>query len=98
MVLGADYPFLDLLWTMLIFFLWIAWFMLLFHVIGDPLVADLDEALAEGSVVPDQLFMNREGVHEPPLVVLPPTMAPAPLPLSLRVSSLSQSRTLSPLH
>jgi hypothetical protein len=35
MVLGADYPFLDLLWTMLIFFLWIAWFMLLFHVIGD---------------------------------------------------------------
>ena len=35
MVLGADYPFLDVLWTMLIFFVWVAWFMLLFRVIGD---------------------------------------------------------------
>ena len=35
MVLGADYPFLDFLWSMLIFFLWVAWFILLFHVIGD---------------------------------------------------------------
>ena len=35
MVLGADYPFLDFLWSMLIFFLWVAWFVLLFHVIGD---------------------------------------------------------------
>ena len=35
MLLAADYPFLDVLWTMLIFFLWISWFMLLFHVIGD---------------------------------------------------------------
>lgn len=35
MVLAADYPFLDVMWTMLVFFLWIAWFMLLFHVIAD---------------------------------------------------------------
>jgi Phospholipase_D-nuclease N-terminal/Short C-terminal domain len=35
MVLAADYPFLDVLWTLLIFFLWIAWFLLLFHIIGD---------------------------------------------------------------
>ncbi len=35
MVLAADYPFLDVLWTMLVFFLWVGWFMLLFHVIGD---------------------------------------------------------------
>ena len=35
MVLAADYPFLDVFWTMLIFFVWIAWFMLLFHVVGD---------------------------------------------------------------
>jgi|SRR5215211_2644826 hypothetical protein len=34
-MLAADYPFLDLLWTMLIFFLWIAWFWLLFTVWGD---------------------------------------------------------------
>ena len=35
MVLAADYPFLDVLWTLLVFFLWISWFMLLFHAIGD---------------------------------------------------------------
>jgi uncharacterized membrane protein len=35
MILAADYPFLDVLWTMLIFFLWVSWFMLLFHAIGD---------------------------------------------------------------
>ena len=35
MLLAADYPFLDVFWSMCIFFLWIAWFMLLFHVIGD---------------------------------------------------------------
>jgi len=29
------YPFLDVLWSMLVFFLWIAWFLLLFHIIGD---------------------------------------------------------------
>jgi phospholipase D-like protein/putative oligomerization/nucleic acid binding protein len=34
MVLAA-YTFLDVLWSMLVFFLWVAWFMLLFHVIGD---------------------------------------------------------------
>jgi hypothetical protein len=32
---AADYPFLDLLWTMLIFFLWIAWFVLLFQIWSD---------------------------------------------------------------
>ena len=35
MVLAADYPFLDVFWTILIFFLWVSWFMLLFHIIGD---------------------------------------------------------------
>jgi hypothetical protein len=35
MILAADYPFLDIFWTMLIFFLWVSWFLLLFHVIGD---------------------------------------------------------------
>jgi hypothetical protein len=35
MVLAADYPFLDVLWTMIVFFVWISWFMLLFHVVGD---------------------------------------------------------------
>jgi hypothetical protein len=35
MVLAANYPFLDVLWTMLVFFLWVSWFMMLFHVVGD---------------------------------------------------------------
>jgi hypothetical protein len=34
-VIAADYPFLDLFWTMLIFFLWILWFWLLFTVFAD---------------------------------------------------------------
>jgi len=31
----ADYPFLEVLWTMLVFFVWVAWFMLLFRIVGD---------------------------------------------------------------
>ena len=34
-MLLADYPFSGVLWSMLVFFLWVAWFMLLFHIIGD---------------------------------------------------------------
>ncbi|MBE1495819.1 hypothetical protein H4696_002919 [Amycolatopsis lexingtonensis] len=32
---SAEYPFLDLMWTMLVFFCWIAWFWLLFVAFGD---------------------------------------------------------------
>jgi hypothetical protein len=35
MVLAADYPFLGVFWSMMVFFIWVAWFMLLFRVIGD---------------------------------------------------------------
>ena len=34
-MLAADYPFLDLMWTMLIFFIWILWLWLLFTVFAD---------------------------------------------------------------
>jgi hypothetical protein len=34
-VMSSDYPFLGILWSMFIFFLWIAWFMLLFRVFAD---------------------------------------------------------------
>ena len=34
-MLAADYPFLDVFWSILIFFVWVMWFMLLFHVIAD---------------------------------------------------------------
>jgi Short C-terminal domain/Phospholipase_D-nuclease N-terminal len=32
---AVDYPFLDLFWTLLVFFLWVMWFWLLFTVWGD---------------------------------------------------------------
>jgi len=35
MLLAADYPVLGVFWSMLIFFVWISWFLLLFHIIGD---------------------------------------------------------------
>jgi hypothetical protein len=35
MLLAADYPFLDVLWTMLVFFLWIAWFWLVILIVID---------------------------------------------------------------
>jgi hypothetical protein len=35
MVTAADYPFLDVLGTMLIFFAWVIWFSLLIRVFGD---------------------------------------------------------------
>jgi Short C-terminal domain len=34
-VLAADYPFLDVFWTMLIFFVWVLWFWLLFAIWAD---------------------------------------------------------------
>ena len=34
-MIAASYPFLDVLWTMVIFFIWILWFVLLFRVWGD---------------------------------------------------------------
>lgn len=35
MVLAADYPFLEVLWTMLIFFAWVIWFWILITVFAD---------------------------------------------------------------
>jgi hypothetical protein len=35
MVVAADYPFLDVLWTIIIFMVWILWFILLFRIIAD---------------------------------------------------------------
>jgi hypothetical protein len=34
-VLAADYPFLDVLWTLFVFFAWVIWFWLLITVFGD---------------------------------------------------------------
>ncbi|HET6171764.1 MAG TPA: SHOCT domain-containing protein [Gaiellales bacterium] len=35
MVLAANYPFLDVMWSMLVFFAWVIWFWLLITVFGD---------------------------------------------------------------
>jgi hypothetical protein len=35
MYLAADYPFLDVFWTMVLFFLWVAWIWTLIVVLGD---------------------------------------------------------------
>ena len=35
MLFAADYPFLDILWTMLVFFGWVIWFWLLIIIFGD---------------------------------------------------------------
>ena len=35
MLIAADYPFMDVFWSILIFFLWVAWLLLLFRVFAD---------------------------------------------------------------
>jgi hypothetical protein len=34
-VVAADYPFLDVFWTLIVFFLWVAWFWLLISIATD---------------------------------------------------------------
>jgi hypothetical protein len=34
-IFAADYPFLDIFWTMLVFVAWVVWFLLLFRIFGD---------------------------------------------------------------
>ena len=34
-MLAADYPFLDVFWTMILFFFWVAWIWILVSIIGD---------------------------------------------------------------
>jgi hypothetical protein len=35
LIVAADYPFLEVLWTMFVFFAWVMWFWLLIGIIGD---------------------------------------------------------------
>ena len=35
MLVAADYPFLDVLWTMILFFAWVAWIWIAITVFGD---------------------------------------------------------------
>ena len=35
MLIAADYPFMDVFWSILVFFLWVAWLMVLFRIVAD---------------------------------------------------------------
>jgi hypothetical protein len=35
MVIAADYPFMDVFWSILVFFLWVAWLLILFRIFAD---------------------------------------------------------------
>jgi predicted PurR-regulated permease PerM len=35
MLIAADYPFMDVFWSIVVFFVWVAWLMVLFRIIGD---------------------------------------------------------------
>jgi hypothetical protein len=35
MLIAADYPFMDVFWSMLIFFLWVAWLLIMFRIFAD---------------------------------------------------------------
>jgi hypothetical protein len=35
MLIAADYPFMDVFWSILIFFCWVAWLLILFRVFAD---------------------------------------------------------------
>jgi general stress protein CsbA len=41
MLLAADYPFLDILWTMILFFCWVAWIWMLVLILGDVFRRDM---------------------------------------------------------
>jgi hypothetical protein len=51
MVFAADYPFLDVLWTMILFFCWVAWIWLLIVIIGDLFRRDISGWAKAGWVV-----------------------------------------------
>jgi hypothetical protein len=41
MVLAADYPFLDVFWTMIVFFCWVAWIWMLIMIFSDVFRRDI---------------------------------------------------------
>jgi general stress protein CsbA len=51
MVFAADYPFIDVLWTMIIFFCWVAWIWTLVLILGDVFRRDISGWAKAGWVV-----------------------------------------------
>jgi hypothetical protein len=48
MVFAADYPFLDVLWTMVIFFCWVAWIWMMILILSDVFRRDISGWLKAG--------------------------------------------------
>ena len=51
MVLAADYPFLDVLWTMVIFFCWVVWIWMMILILSDVFRRDISGWVKAGWVV-----------------------------------------------
>ena len=51
MVFAADYPFVDVLWTMILFFCWVAWIWLLIVIISDVFRRDMSGWAKAGWIV-----------------------------------------------
>jgi hypothetical protein len=51
MVIAADYPFLDVLWTLIIFFCWVAWIWLLIIIFSDLFRRDISGWAKAGWVI-----------------------------------------------
>ena len=51
MLIAADYPFLDILWSMIIFFCWVAWIWLLIIIFSDLFRRDLSGWAKAGWVI-----------------------------------------------
>jgi hypothetical protein len=49
--LAADYPFLDILWTMILFFFWIAWIWVLIIILSDVFRRDMSGFLKAAWIV-----------------------------------------------
>ena len=48
MVLAADYPFLDVFWTMILFFCWVAWIWMLIMIFSDVFRRDISGGAKAG--------------------------------------------------
>ena len=51
MVIAADYPFLDIFWSMLVFFGWVIWLVLLVRIIGDIFRSDKSGLVKAGWIL-----------------------------------------------
>ena len=61
---AADYPFLDVFWTMILFFFWIAWICILVMIIGDLFRRDDASGWTKALWVLIYMIANGRGMSE----------------------------------